>query len=85
MSKVAHRKAALEGIQRGIFATKEAIAQQRTQLANLEDKLESKRAEMQKQLLLLKFDEIDELRQEMANAMATGHIDELEANDKLKS
>lgn len=40
--------------------------------------------EIVRQTMLLKFDEIDETRQQFANAIALqdGHIQELEENDK---
>ncbi len=71
MTKLEKRKTNINNLLDGISATKKAISSQRSTTTALEDKLENKRAELQYQRMLLKFDEIDQLRQEVSNAIAT--------------
>lgn len=83
MTKRSNRIAAIRNLEASIKSTKKHIGDQRVAIAALENKLETKRDELQHQRLLLRFDEIDQMRQEFSDAIASQHINELEATDKL--
>jgi len=89
MNKLERRKDAIKALKEGINATKNALREQRANVLQLEDKLENKRGELLYQTLLLKFDQIDQSRQEISDLIAKqnlttdGHIYELEANDRI--
>ena len=73
-----------------IIKTETAIARTRTALATTEARLERQRAHLNTQLMLNKFDQIDQLRQQSSDIIAAnkwtvttdGHINELEKQDK---
>jgi len=73
-----------------IVKTECAIAKSKTCLAATEARLERQRAHLNTQLMLNKFDQIDELRQQISDIIAAnkwtittdGHINELEQQDK---
>lgn len=70
MTKIEKRKEHIKNLMAGINAAKKTITTQRAAIVAIEDKLENKRAELQYQRMLLKFDEIDQLRQEISDAIA---------------
>lgn len=72
-----------------ITKTKIGIATSREALGRSEDRLEKLRAQLNEQLMLSKFDQIDELRQHISDIIAAnkwttdGHINELEQQEKV--
>jgi hypothetical protein len=72
-----------------IVKTETAIARTKTALAATESRLERQRASLNTQLMLNKFDQIDELRQQISDIIAAnkwksdGLLEEIESNEKL--
>ena len=83
------RKQHINELKDAISKTKVVIATSKMALGRSEDRLERQRAALNEQLMLSKFDQIDELRQHVSDIISAnkwktdGHIDELEASDKL--
>jgi len=88
MTKAEKRKLAISNLKVGINATQKALRDVRAGIILLEEKLDNKRSELRHQMMLLKFDQIDELRQHVSDIIAAnkwksdGHIDELEQQEK---
>jgi len=70
-----------------IAKTRIVIATSREALGRSEDRLERQRAQLTEQIMLSKFDQMDELRQHVSDIIAAnkwksdGHIEELEKQD----
>lgn len=65
------RKPQIKILETSIEKTKKGLAAQKLVIARLEDKLESQRAELFYQKMLAKFDEIDGLRQNISDIIAS--------------
>ena len=73
-----------------IVKTEAAITTTKTVLMATEARLERQRAHLNTQLMLNKFDQIDQLRQQISDIIAANkwkadEIDQLEANDNLQT
>lgn len=70
MSKIEKRKASINQLEAVIADTKEKIILAKSSVAAMEDKMESRRAELQHQKMLLKFDAVDQVRQQFSDLVA---------------
>lgn len=85
------RKQNIDELSNAIAKTLKALANAKGHVTAIEARLDRQRAHLNTQLMLNKFDQIDELRQHISDIIAAnkwetttdGHIHELEANDKI--
>ena len=82
------RKQNINQLKDAIAKTKVVIATSKMAIGRSEDRLERQRAALAEQIMLSKFDQIDELRQHISDIIAAnkwksdGHLNELEQQDK---
>lgn len=82
------RQQSITDLKTAIVKTEVTIARAKNALSSSEARLERQRAHLNTQLMLNKFDQIDQLRQQISDIIAAnkwttdGHIDELENQEK---
>lgn len=67
MTKLDKRKASINQLEAVISDTKEKILLAKSGVSAMEDKLERRRAELQHQKMLLKFDAVDQVRKQFSD------------------